>query len=138
MEKFSLSNRSKKKLMDVHPNLVKIVELAIEKYAKNDFTVVEGQRNLEKQKENYVKGVSKTLKSKHLQQSDGYSHAVDLAPLINGQIPWNNKAKFKELANAMFEASKELNIKIRWGGDWNQNGDSNDEKFYDGPHFELV
>lgn len=38
----------------------------------------------------------------------------------------------------MFQASKELKVPIRWGGDWNRNGRSDDEKFYDGPHFELL
>ncbi len=37
----------------------------------------------------------------------------------------------------MFRAAKELNVTIRWGGDWNGNGKSEDERFYDSPHFEL-
>ena len=42
------------------------------------------------------------------------------------------------VAAAMLAAAKELGVAIRWGGDWNMNGDSKDEKFYDGPHFELL
>ncbi len=34
------------------------------------------------------------------------------------------------------EADK-LGVKVRWGADWNRNGDWRDEKFRDWPHFEL-
>jgi peptidoglycan L-alanyl-D-glutamate endopeptidase CwlK len=27
---------------------------------------------------------------------------------------------------------------MRWGGDWDGDGDTKDERFFDGPHFELV
>ena len=36
------------------------------------------------------------------------------------------------------DAAKELGVSIRWGGDWNMDGNSKDEQFYDGPHFELL
>ncbi|UIW10559.1 endolysin [Aeromonas phage BUCT695] len=94
-----------------------------------DVTVLEGIRTKERQKDLVAKGASKTMNSKHLT-----GDAVDLAPY---PIDWNDKARFNQLAAVMLETSKELGIKIRWGGDWNMNGDWKDEKFYDGPHFEL-
>ena len=45
-----------------------------------DFSVREGVRTPETQKEYVAKGVSKTMASKHLIQPDGYGHAVDLYP----------------------------------------------------------
>lgn len=99
-----------------------------------DITVIESVRTIEKQKENVAKGVSWTMKTKHLRQPDGYSHAVDIAPY---PVDWNNKDRFNTMADHVMKAAKELGIKVRWGGDWNRNGDWRDEKSYDGPHFEL-
>jgi peptidoglycan L-alanyl-D-glutamate endopeptidase CwlK len=31
-----------------------------------------------------------------------------------------------------------MNIPIRWGGDWDQDGRTADEKFIDMPHLELI
>ncbi|WP_258866913.1 hypothetical protein [Avibacterium paragallinarum] len=42
--------------------------------------------------------------------------------MVEGKIPWSERDKFKEIAKAMFRAAKELNVTIRWGGDWNGNG----------------
>lgn len=42
------------------------------------------------------------------------------------------------LASVVLQCAAELDIKIRWGGDWSGDGRSSDERFFDGPHFELV
>lgn len=128
---FALGKRSLERLQGVHPDLVKVVKLAISR-SDVDFTVIEGVRSREKQAENVRKGVSQTMNSRHLT-----GHAVDIAPLVNGQIPWNDKSYFNKQAQLMLACADELGIAIRWGGDWNENGDWKDEKFYDGPHFEL-
>lgn len=125
---FKLSERDESRLNGVHPSLASVVRLAAEKY-RGKFMVVEGTRTIEKQKENVAKGASKTMNSKHLPQGDEFSHAVDLAPLVNGTIPWNDKSKFKELADCMKDCATEMGVKIEWGGDW--------RSFYDGPHFQL-
>ncbi|MEE6081014.1 M15 family metallopeptidase, partial [Avibacterium paragallinarum] len=93
---------------------------------------IEGVRTKARQAQLFKQGATKTMNSRHLT-----GHAVDLAPLVEGKIPWSERGKFKEIAKAMFRAAKELNVTIRWGGDWNGNGKSEDERFYDGPHFEL-
>lgn len=98
-----------------------------------DFTVIEGVRSWERQLELYAQGKSKVLNSKHLT-----GHAVDLAPWVRGAIPWDDWSAFDQVAKAMLQAAEQLGVAIRWGGDWNQNGRSDDETFLDGPHFELV
>ena len=95
-----------------------------------DFKVIEGVRTLARQKELFAKKATKTMNSRHLT-----GHAVDLVPL---PLDWNNRQAFESVAKAMQQAAKQLGIAIRWGGDWNMNGSSTDEKFYDGPHFELL
>ncbi|THA11341.1 M15 family metallopeptidase [Rodentibacter pneumotropicus] len=129
MGKFRFSQRSLNNLKGVHADLVKVVRRALE-ISELDFTVIEGVRTKERQAQLFKQGATKTMNSRHLT-----GHAVDLVPY---PLDWRDKAAFGELAKAMFQASKALNIPIRWGGDWNRNGRSDDEKFYDGPHFELL
>ncbi|WP_373981591.1 M15 family metallopeptidase [Achromobacter sp. JD417] len=128
MSRFTLSARSLQRLEGVHPQLVEIVKLAIQRTAV-DFTVVEGLRTPERQRELVAAGKSQTLNGLHLKQPDGYVHAVDLAPLVGGAIPWNEWARFKELADVVKACAAELGVPVEWGGDW--------KTFKDGPHFQL-
>ena len=74
---YKLSGRSLNKLEGVHPTMVDTVKRAIE-LSKVDFGVIYGVRSLAEQKRLYEAKRSQTMKSKHLVQEDGYSHAVDL------------------------------------------------------------
>lgn len=130
---FVLGTRSKTNLQGVHPDLVKVVELAI-KITKRDFTVIEGVRDYMRQKQLWAEGKTQTMNSRHIPGDDGYGKAVDLLPLEGKVAAWD---RCPDVAAAMFEAARRLGVKIRWGGDWNENGRSDDESFYDGPHFEL-
>lgn len=125
---FKLSQRSEERLTGVHSDLVRVVRRALE-LTEVDFSVIEGVRSIETQRKYVESGASKTMNSRHIT-----GHAVDLYP-VGKPTPWEQCPK---IADAMFKASRELKIPIRWGGDWNQNGSSADERFYDGPHFELV
>ena len=122
MSGFKLGKVSISRLNGVHPDLVKVVQRAIE-LTEIDFTVTEGLRDIERQKKLLAAGASKTLKSRHLT-----GHAVDLAALIGNRISWDWPL-YDKLAKAMKAASAELNIPIEWGGDW--------KSFKDGPHFQL-
>lgn len=119
---FQLSERSKKNLQGVHPDLCKTVSRALE-ISEIDFCVIEGLRTPERQKELVNSGASQTLFSRHIT-----GHAVDVAPIVAGSIRWDWPLFYK-LANAFKTAAFELNISIVWGGDW--------KNFKDGPHFEL-
>ena len=125
---YALGKRSLERLVGVHPDLVRVVKRAIE-LTDHDFSVIEGLRTIETQRAYVAKGASKTMNSRHLT-----GHAVDLYP-VGRPTPWD---KCPVVAAAMLAAAVELDVAIRWGGDWNMNGDSRDEKFYDGPHFELL
>ena len=126
---YKLSKRSLNNLKGVHPDLVKTVKRALE-ISDVDFTVVEGLRTLKKQKEYYNKGASKTMKSKHLIQSDGFGHAVDLYPYYDGSVQVDaDYTYFKKIADSMKIAAAEFEVNITWGGDW--------KTFVDCPHFQL-
>lgn len=123
MPKFHLSNRSRRRLVGVHPDLVAVVERALE-LSPVDFTVIEGIRSVARQRKLKAAGASTTLNSRHLT-----GHAVDLAPYVAGQVRWDWPL-FYPLAEAMKQAAAELAVSIQWGGDW--------RTFKDGAHFELT
>ena len=62
---FNLSARSVQRLEGVHPHLVDVVKLAIQRTAV-DFTVVEGCGRPSRQRELVAKGASQTQSSLHL------------------------------------------------------------------------
>lgn len=119
---FKLGFRSKKRLKGVHPDLVKVVKRAIE-ITEIDFTVLEGVRSYDRQKELLAKGASTTMNSRHLT-----GHAVDLGAYVDGTVRWDWPL-YHKIGAAMKQAAKEEGVIIEWGGDW--------AKFPDGPHFQL-
>lgn len=128
MSGFKLGTRSRSRLVGVHPILVQIVERAIE-LTTHDFTVLEGRRTKERQKELVAQGVSWTMNSRHLT-----GHAVDLAPV---PIDWTNLPAFDAVAKAMFAAADEIGVTLRWGADWDRDGTPRERGESDSPHFEL-
>ena len=116
---YKLSQRSMQHLSGVHPDLVAVVKRAIE-ITEQDFSVIEGVRHINRQRELVAKGASKTMNSRHLT-----GHAVDLAPY---PVNWDWEY-FYPIADAMKAAADELEVDLEWGGDW--------KSFPDGPHFQL-
>jgi peptidoglycan L-alanyl-D-glutamate endopeptidase CwlK len=119
---YKLSQRSKDRLKGVHPDLVKVVEHAIE-ITTVDFAVLEGLRTPERQKVLKDAGASQTLNSRHIT-----GHAVDLGAWVDGEVRWDWPL-YNQISKAMKAAAAELSIPIEWGGDW--------RTFKDGPHFQL-
>lgn len=119
---FRLSQRSRDRMKGVHPDLVKVVERAIQ-LTPVDFTVTEGLRTRERQAKLLAAGASRTMNSRHLT-----GHAVDVAALVGGKVRWDWPL-YPQIAVAFKQAARELGVKIVWGGDWS--------RLRDGPHFEL-
>ena len=71
---YQLGTRSKQKLSGVHPDMVAVVSRAIE-LSEQDFSVLEGIRHINRQRELVKTGKSTTMNSRHLT-----GHAVDLVP----------------------------------------------------------
>lgn len=134
-----LSPASEAKLKGVKPPLQDVVRLAA-KLCDIPFIVVEGLRSFERQSALYAQGRTKpgkvvtwTMQSKHLT-----GDAVDLAPIFNGAVNWEDIDGFEKIGVAMREASLRLHIPVRWGYDWDGDGRLREKGEYDGPHFELV
>lgn len=143
---FKLSSRSILNLNGVDADLQRVVKRALE-LSTVDFMVIEGVRSVARQKELVRTGASKTMNSRHIT-----GDAVDLVPVIDGQVRWDWPA-FYPIAEAMRAAAQELGVKVRWGGVWDKA--LNDIKaspadevrdycvrhvgkdFIDGPHYEL-
>ena len=117
-----LGARSLSRLQGVHPDLVRVVKKAAA-MSDLDFTVLEGLRTLERQKELMANGATKTMNSRHLT-----GHAVDLAPMLGGKISWDWPL-YNRLAKIVKAAAAAEKVPITWGGDW--------RTFKDGPHWEL-
>lgn len=131
MEHFTFSKRSLHNLRGLHPVLIATVARALQ-ISPVDFVVVEGLRTQERQ--NYLLSIGRSTlrKSAHL---TGY--AADCYPIVNGDVETEKIAPFIIMAEAFRQADAELKAGIRWGGDWDRDGDWRDERLLDGPHFEL-
>jgi hypothetical protein len=119
---YTLGATSRSRLKGVHPDLVRVVERAIQ-ISRVDFRVTEGRRTLARQKQLMASGATRTMNSRHLT-----GHAVDLVALVGGKVRWDWPL-YHQIAAAMKQAAKELRVPLTWGGDW--------RTFKDGPHFEL-
>ena len=121
---------SEKRLKGVHPDLVRVVKRTAKDWADNEtgFIITCGVRTLEEQKLLKAKGASRTLNSRHIPGTNGFSHAVDFAVTINGVPRWDWPL-YTKLAKAVKAAAKAEGVPVTWGGDW--------VSFKDGPHFEL-
>jgi len=117
-----LGPRSISRLVDVHPDLVRVVHRAAA-LSSLDFTVLEGWRTMDRQKQLMAQGATRTLNSRHLT-----GHAVDLAPMIGGSVSWDWPL-YHRLAKVVKAAAAHEDVPIVWGGDW--------RTFKDGPHWEL-
>lgn len=114
--------QSKAKLSTVNKSLQDLFYAAIGE-APYDFSITEGLRSLERQKQLFKDGKSKTMNSRHLT-----GNAVDVCIIIDGKASWDFD-KYVELAEYIKKIAKAVNVPIVWGGDW--------ESFRDGPHYEL-
>ena len=124
---YNLSKKSRDRLAGVHPDLIKVVERAIE-ITEIDFAVLEGVRSKTRQEHLVKAGASQTLNSRHIPGRDGLAKAVDLGAWVDGQVDWSWPL-YHKIAKAMKTAAQELGVPIEWGGDW--------RTFKDGPHFQL-
>lgn len=111
------SQRSLNNLSGVHPDLKAVCNRALEITTK-DMAVIEGVRNINRQRELVKSGKSKTMNSRHLT-----GHAVDIVPY---PVSWEWE-DFEPVVEAMRQAAEELGIEVTHGYDWG----------WDAPHHEL-
>jgi len=134
---------SKRRLITCDP-LLQVVANEVVKYF--DCTVVCGKRSKTDQDEAFANKKSKVRwpNSKHNvadsdgNETDGLSKGIDLAPYVVGKgIVWNPRSCCY-LAGIVMYIAHLKGIKLRYGGDWDQDQDLTDQQFNDLVHFEVV
>ncbi|MEH3108883.1 MAG: M15 family metallopeptidase [Agrobacterium cavarae] len=121
---------SMKSLEKCHPSLRLIATEAIKEI---DFRVLDSTRGRDAQTRAFQTGKSK---AKFGQSAHNYVPAIafDLFP---APYDWNDRKAFTTLAAVIMRIAKEKGIPLRWGGDWNMDGDKTTSDAWDMPHFEL-
>lgn len=128
---YKYSKRSLARLETCHPDLQKVFKEVIKHV---DCSILEGIRTIEQQEEYVRTGKSRTMKSRHLVQPDGYSHAVDVAPY---PIDWKDTGRFTHFAGIVRGIALSMGVDLVWGGDWDQDLSTKDHSFFDAPHYQL-
>lgn len=148
---YEFSNTSQERLNTCHKDLIAVANLAL-KLSDVDFGIAEGQRPLSKQREYFEAGKSKLnpdnpehlKRAKHvISEYRMNAEAFDIYAWINGANYETHNMAY--LAGVILTASKILyqmeviTHKVRWGGNWNSNGEIiTDQSFDDLVHFELI
>jgi peptidoglycan LD-endopeptidase CwlK len=128
------SERSKNIRETLDPRLQEIVDAILEYM---DISLVYGHRGQAEQNRLYDEGKSKLRwpKSKH---NSFPSKAVDIQPYPYPENEVELWAALGFMAGLAIRIADEHGIKLRWGGDWDMDGDVTDNNFDDLFHLEIV
>ena len=124
MPKFG--KRSKERLRGIDTRLVNVLNELVKIM---DVTIIEGLRSEQRQEKLLKEGSTKTKFSKHIT-----GKAVDLAPY---PIDWKDRDRFHYMGGMIRGIAKQLNVPVRWGGDWDSDGETKDNSFDDLVHVEI-
>lgn len=129
MPKFGKTSLARRATL--HPDLQGIVDEAIQVV---DFFIATGHRSEAEQNAAFDKKVSQKRwpESKHNKTP---SEAMDVVPW---PTQWACEKQIYLLAGVIKAIAHSRGVKIRWGGDWDSDGDLTDQRFNDPCHFELV
>jgi peptidoglycan L-alanyl-D-glutamate endopeptidase CwlK len=134
----AFSKRSVSSLSTCDPRLVRLFEQVLA-YGF-DCVVAEGHRPKHIQDAHFQAKLSKVQwpNSKH---NAFPSKAADVYPYVNGRMVNGDKPgdmeQFALFAGAVLAVAASMGLKLRWGGDFNQNLNLTDDRWDDMPHFEL-
>ena len=120
---------------ELHERLQRVVTRIRDEVA--DITLLEGYRNQERQDALFQSGESQVVfpNGKHNRSP---SWAVDFQPSPRPLEDNKLWGALGYVAGAAIRIAKEEGVILRWGGDWNCNGDTTDQRFYDLFHLEIV
>lgn len=127
---FKFGSSSLKKLEGVDKRLVEVLKEAIS-ISPIDFTIVEGIRTLERQKEMVKEGKSKTLKSKHIE-----GKAVDVCACVP-KVDFNATIDTALIVGIIYAIANKRGLKVRLGALWGGHSFANNS-FKDLYHIEII
>lgn len=125
------NNRSERRLLTCDPRLIDIFSEVV---GIVDNSVICGHRNAIDQNLAFNSGNSK-VKWPNSTHNDIPSKGVDVAPYPS---MWDDPNQFYYLAGVVAAVARRRGVKIRWGGDWDRDGDFTDQTFMDLGHFEVI
>ena len=128
MPRFGKKSRSN--LSSCHSDLQKVFNKVIERV---DCSVLCGHRGKEDQDKAFDEGRSK-VKYPNGRHNANPSNAVDVTPY---PVDWKDRERQTLFAGYVLGIAEGMGIKLRWGGDWDQDFQVADNKFDDFPHFEI-
>ena len=99
-----------------------------------DCSILEGHRGEERQEKLFDEGNTK-VHYPNGRHNASPSRAVDVVPY---PVDWDDRERFHLFAGFVLGIAYSMDIALRWGGDWNQNFEVDDNQFDDFPHFELI
>ena len=140
MGKYAFGRGSQDAMRGVHPDLIRVMGRALS-FGVMDFSLSHGTRTIDEQREYVRQGKSQTMDSMHLIQDDGWAHAIHAVPYpqsVNGRGVWDDLPRFGVLAGLILAAATIEQVGVRWGGDWDGDGNNDDSNFLDAAHWELV
>ena len=128
---YRFSPKSFSNLVTCDPRLQLVFKEVI-KY--RDCTILAGYRDQVTQNELFRQGRSQVEwpDGKHNQSP---SEAIDVAPY---PIDWNDIDRFHYFGGFVMGVAESCGVGLRWGGDWDMDGQVNDNRFDDLVHFELI
>ncbi len=138
MNSYSVSSLNE--LKTCHEDLVLVCNAVLPVY---DHKIIHGRRGELAQNTAFDLGYSfvRWPNSEHNTEPPELSNAVDIVPWykVAPHIRWDCPEEFIYLAGHMMQAAAMLDIKIRWGGDWDRDHDLHDiNKPFDLGHFERI
>jgi len=129
MPRFSAA--SKAKLNTCHPDIQRVMNHVIVGF---DIKIIHGHRGQATQNKLFNDGKSK-LRYPLCKHNKTPSDAVDIAPY---PVDWADEERFVYLAGYVMGLAKMLDVNLRWGGDWDMDTETKDNRFRDLGHFERV
>jgi peptidoglycan L-alanyl-D-glutamate endopeptidase CwlK len=126
----SFSRQSLDRLNTCDPRLVKVFTEVIKHF---DCTVTEGHRDQAAQHAAFTSGHSK-LDWPHGNHNAMPSKAVDVYP---APVDFKDRERMMHFAGFVLGIATSMGIDLRWGGDWDEDTQVNDNSFDDLCHFEV-
>lgn len=131
--RYEFGHKSREVFGTLDPRLQRVVKELL-RYV--DVSLLQGHRDKATQNHYFDAGVTKVRwpKSKHNALP---SLAVDLQPYPLPKTDNDLRAALGYIAGLAMRIADEEGVRLRWGGDWNMNGDVTDNGFDDLFHLEI-
>lgn len=145
---FKWGERSKKVLDELQPELRVVMGDAL-RLSSVDFSLVDGARTIEEQRKYFKEGKSKVNPDAYPSPDALYAaakhvvgpgmpkaRAVDIIIGVEGKGYDMNH--LSHVAGVILTCARQRGIAMRWGGNFDQDGQILEQPFIDSPHFELL